>query len=50
MIITGYSLYVNTAYYETYESLDDAMNQANRFNTYNYVDIIPMVGKGEVLC
>lgn len=50
MIITGYSLYVNTAYYETYESLEDAMNQAKRFNTYNSVDILQMIRKGEESC
>lgn len=50
MKIAGYSVYVNTNYYDTYESLDDAIYQANRFNTYNDVDILPMVANGGVKC
>lgn len=40
--ITGFSLYVNTSYYQTYESLADAEAAANRYNAFNVVEILPM--------
>lgn len=41
--ITGYSLYINCNYYETYELLSDAQSEANRYNTFNDVEILPMM-------
>ncbi len=43
--ITGYSVYVNTAYYETYELLSDARSEANKYNAFNDVEILPMMAK-----
>lgn len=44
--IVGFSLYVNAAYYETYESLSVALHEANRFNAFNEVEILPMISGG----
>jgi len=43
--ITGYSLYINCNYYQTYESLADAESQANRYNAFNDVEILPMMAR-----
>ncbi len=40
--VVGYSVYINTAYYETYESLVRAEEEASRFNRFNDVDVLPM--------
>ena len=41
-LITGYSIYVNGNYWTTVESLQDAINEANRYSRFNDVDVLPM--------
>ena len=42
--IKGYSLYVNCAYYEVYESLEKANEMAIRYGRFNNTEILPMWG------
>jgi antirestriction protein len=49
MPIVGYSVYVNTAYYETYEDLGDALALKKRYDAFNEVDILPMVKEDKML-
>jgi len=43
--ITGYSLYVNMNYYETYESYAQASTEADRYNSFNATEILPMMAR-----
>ncbi len=43
-IIKGYSLYVNNAFYEVYDALEDANEIAIRYSRSNTTEILPMWG------
>ena len=40
--ITGYSLYVNQTYYETYKSLKEVYSKAKLYRAFNDIDVLPM--------
>lgn len=42
-IVVGYSLYLNGKHYSVYESLQQAIQYANRYGRWNKVDIQPMI-------
>ena len=43
-IIKGYSLYVNCAFYEVYDALEEANEMAIRYSRFNNTEILPMWG------
>ena len=42
--IKGYSLYVNNAFYEVYDALEEAKEMAIRYGRFNTTEILPMWG------
>jgi len=42
--IKGYSLYVNNAFYEVYDALEDANQMAIRYSRSNTTEVLPMWG------
>ena len=46
-IVKGYSLYVNNAFYEVYDALEEANEMAIRYGRSNTTDVLPMYGRPE---